>query len=121
MFDFQKLHVYQRALEANKKVFLLLEGYEYVDIYWKSQFRRASISIVINIAEGTGRFTSAGQKYFYTIARGSIYECVALLEIAVDVYRMNKGDYEQFISLYEELSKMLFALMKRCVNTFPDC
>jgi four helix bundle protein len=46
------------------------------------QLHRASLSIAANIAEGDGHFTKADRKSFFGIARGSVQECVLLLELA---------------------------------------
>lgn len=40
--------------------------------------------MVINIAEGSGRYTKADKKNFYIISRGSVYECVSLFDIIKD-------------------------------------
>jgi four helix bundle protein len=47
----------------------------------RDQFDRASVSIVLNIAEGAGRRTPADKAHFFTIARGSATECAAVLEL----------------------------------------
>jgi four helix bundle protein len=57
MFDFEKLAVYQKAKAYNKEVNLLISKSK-LDRATNDQIRRASFSIMLNIAEGTGRFTN---------------------------------------------------------------
>ncbi len=45
-----------------------------------NQLRRASTSISLNIAEGSGKTTRADKAKFYGIARGSSMECGAVLD-----------------------------------------
>jgi four helix bundle protein len=47
----------------------------------KSQFERASSSIVLNLAEGSGRKTTADRGRFFTIALGSLRESQAILDL----------------------------------------
>jgi four helix bundle protein len=48
----------------------------------RGQLQRASASIVLNIAEGCGRFARAEKAHFYRIALGSAMECAAILDMA---------------------------------------
>lgn len=45
------------------------------------QLLRASSSITLNIAEGSGKRTPLDQGRFYSIALGSLRECQAILEL----------------------------------------
>jgi four helix bundle protein len=45
--------------------------------YYNDQICRASFSVVLNIAEGSGRFSKSDRKNFFIIARSSVFECVA--------------------------------------------
>jgi len=47
------------------------------------QIEAASTSIAMNIGEGKGRFSKKEFKHFCYIARGSLYETMTLLVIAV--------------------------------------
>jgi four helix bundle protein len=96
-FLFEKLEVYQRAVNLAERVTVLTKSflaqghYHLVD-----QLRRASLSISLNIAEGNGRWHIKDRKNFWWIARGSVFECVPLLELCK---RENLITYETWAGL----------------------
>lgn len=77
------------------------------------QLRRASFSIMLNIAEGTSRMTKNDRRHFFVIARGSTFECVAILEYLADNNEISNGVFDKHYSDLEEISKMLFALINQ--------
>ena len=111
MFDFEKLDVYRKAKELNKEILKFLKENRYFNSYIRDQLRRASISVVINIAEGSGKFSKADKKNFYIIARGSVYECVSLFEIIIEEGQINRGEFQDFYRKLETISKMLLGLI----------
>lgn len=111
MFDFENLEVYRKAKDLNKEILKFLKENKQIDSYIRDQFKRASISIVINIAEGSGKFSKADKRNFYTIARGSVYESVSLLDLILDENGITKEKFDSFYSKYETLSKMLLGLI----------
>ena len=111
MFDFEKLEVYKKSKELNKEALKFLKENKQIDSYLRDQLRRASISMVINIAEGSGKFSKADKKNFYTTARGSTYECVSLFEIIFEENYINKELFENFYNKFEIISKMLLGLI----------
>jgi four helix bundle protein len=80
-FLFEKLEVYQKALAFAERVSTLTSGFPRGSWYLADQLNRASLSISLNIAEGNGRWTQADRRNFFGIARGSVHECVPLLEL----------------------------------------
>ncbi|MEI6511428.1 MAG: four helix bundle protein [Candidatus Uhrbacteria bacterium] len=112
MFDFEKLEVYQKAKSLNKLVQQLLRSNRTIDSYLRDQLRRASISMVINIAEGSGKFSLGDKRNFYTISRGSVYECVSLFELLLDDASVDAETFQQFYAEFETVSKMLFGLIQ---------
>jgi four helix bundle protein len=77
MFDFEKLEVYSKAKMFNKTITSFLENTK-TDKITYDQLRRAAFSIMLNIAEGSGRYTKPDRRNFYIVARGSAFECVAI-------------------------------------------
>jgi len=111
MFDFEKLDVYRKTKELNKEVLKFLKENKRIDSYLRDQLRRASISITINIAEGSGKFSKADKRNFYTTARGSVYECVSLFEIIFEENQITKEQFQDFYQKFETISKMLLGLI----------
>ena len=58
----------------------------------KKQFERASLSVVLNIAEGAGRTTSKEKANFYSIALGSLKETRCILQIQNELQLEQKAD-----------------------------
>jgi len=111
MFDFEKLSVYQKAKEFNLRINRLLVQKK-PDRTTCHQLRRASFSIMLNIAEGSGRFTNPDKRKFYIISRGSVFECVAVFDYLRDTEEIDQAEFQDFYSELEELSKMLYSLIK---------
>ena len=115
MFDFEKLSVYRKAKDYNKRIHhFLLENK--LDRTTADQLRRASFSIMLNIAEGTGRFTNPDKRKFYVIARGSVFECVAIFDYLRDVGLLDEASFTSFYKGLDELSRMLFGMVKNLSN-----
>lgn len=111
MFDFEKLEVYKKAKAFNKEVLGLMKNTKSIDVVTKNQLRRGSLSIVLNIAEGTGRFSKADKRHFYIMSRGSAFECVAIFDVLKDETILTREEFKNFYSKAEELSKMLFRMI----------
>ncbi len=111
MFDFENLKVYQRARDLNSRVVHLMrkEDFDRVSSY---QLRRASLSVMLNIAEGSGRFSSKDKRRFYIMSRGSLFECVAILDFLCMNKMINEETKGKFYSDFETLSKMLLATIR---------
>jgi four helix bundle protein len=111
-FDFESLRVYQRSLEYVDFVYDLTRGFPKTEAFaLADQFRRAVVSVSLNIAEGSGGTKIEFNRYL-KIARRSVRECVAITEISHRQKFINGKIREQSRGFCTELSKMLNGLMK---------
>ena len=115
MFDFKKLNVYQKAKEFAFETKVLIENNSF-DKHINDQLKRASFSIMLNIAEGSSRFSNKDRKNFLTIARGSAFECAAIIDYLCDNKLISNEIFQNFENRLVEISKILFALIKKLEN-----
>ena len=106
--EFKQLIVYQKALKLYSEIDSKVLSINQLDKNLKDQIRRASISIILNIAEGSSRYSSADRKNYYVISRGSAFECSAILDV---IYCTSKNKFFEIESLLEEISKMLYKMI----------
>ena len=96
IFDFEKLDVYNLAINLISKVFKV---YRKLPREYKysigDQFTRAALSIANNIAEGSGK-TKKGKAQFYNIALNSCRECIPMITLLLSEKQISKEEYENF-------------------------
>jgi four helix bundle protein len=112
MFDFEKLDVYQVVRDQNLKVLSLLSTNKNIDPYLLEQWKRASLSILLNLAEGTGRMTDTDKKHYLSIARSSVYESVAILDLLKSMKTIDDATFNELYDGYEKSSKMLLGMYR---------
>jgi four helix bundle protein len=67
---------------------------------------------VLNLAEGSGRFSKKDRRNFYVIARSSLFEVIAILDVLKDEDELSLEQFNSFYEPAEELSKIIFAMIK---------
>jgi four helix bundle protein len=82
-FDHERLDVYQAALDFVVLCEDVLEQLPRGRAHLVDQLSRASTSIVLNIAEGAGKYHKPDKRRFYLTAAGSATESAAVLDICV--------------------------------------
>ena len=78
----------------------------------KDQLQRAALSIPLNIAEGQGRLHGKEKRQFYNTARGSLLECVPLIQASHQLGFISESKYQALYTLADEIGKMLTGLIK---------
>ena len=119
-FDFENLKVYERALEYVDFVYEITKDFPKAEMFsLTDQFKRASISICLNIAEGSGGSKEEFNR-FLKIARRSIRECIAITEIACRQRFIDGKTKQRSRDFCLELSKMINGLMKSLGGSEKD-
>jgi len=110
-FAFENLHVYQKAVTFADAVCTITRELPRGYFFLADQLNRASLSIAANIAEGNGRFTKGERRNFFGIARGSLHECVPLLELAARQGVLKSDRHTELNADLEEVARMLAGLI----------
>jgi len=112
--DAERLEVYRVAREFDVFAARVLPRRGCASL--RDQLERASSSIVLNIAEGCGRYARPEKAHFYLIARGSAMECVGVLDVALGrglvtaaAHRHGRGLVIRVVQMLTKLSQRMQA------------
>ena len=113
MFNFEKLGVWQKAIDFADLV------YDHTRIFpaderfgLTNQMRCAAVSISANIAEGTSRMSQTDFARFIEIATGSVFEVVSQVYIGRRQGFLNEENFRAWHSAADEIGRMLRGLRK---------
>jgi four helix bundle protein len=110
---FEDLEVWKDAREYVKIIYeLSTKDVLKNDYAFKDQIRRASISIMNNIAEGFGRYNNKEFRRFLDIAAASNLEVKSMLYLGFDLEYIAKSKIDDLIQQNEKLHFQLLALIK---------
>ena len=110
--NFEKLTVYQKSLDVADWVYESTTTFPKNEIYGiTSQFRRAAVSIALNIAEGSAR-SKKDFRRFLDIAQGSVSEFVALVEICKRRNFLEEPIVLRLRTAFSEILKMISGLKR---------
>ena len=105
--NFRKLEVYQFAVKFLPLAARFADGMPSRHASFADQLRRASFSISLNIAEGSGKTTGPDQRRFYAMARGSAMECAAIFDAGIALGLIEADAAEEANQLLESVVRML--------------
>ena len=112
MLSYQKLDVYQCAIQFLALAAVILGGLPRGYSFLADELKRASISISQNIAEGVGKSTEADKSRYWAIARGSAMECGAILDACKVLKLANADGLRKGSDLLERIVSMLSKMMR---------
>ena len=110
---FEDIEAWKMAREITKMIYKISSSVNFSkDFALVNQIRRASVSIISNIAEGFERNGDKEFVQFLTIAKGSCGEVRAQLYIALDQHYIDEGQFIIIKNKLAETSRMLSGLIK---------
>lgn len=109
-FDLEKLKVYQLALKFNEFAHKVCSRLPKSDI--RDQLDRASNSIVLNIAEGNGKYSKKVRCRYFDISFGSSLESAGCLDILSISKMISSDELHTGKSMLKEIVSMLVGLIK---------
>ncbi len=110
---FKDLNVWVSARKLCVEVYSLTQTFPSFEQFGlTNQLRRASVSIVSNIAEGYGRQYKKETIQFLYTSKGSINEVEAQLLIACDLKFVNEEDLKNVFQTIEETRKQIIGYIK---------
>jgi four helix bundle protein len=113
MFVFEKLEVYQRSVQMYAEVNKICNRQDEAFKVARRQLLRASLSVSLNIAEGSGKNSLKDRWNFLLISRGSLYETVAVINGLKITNHITETKHSTIYSLAEEVSKMLYRMIQK--------
>ncbi len=114
MQDFRKLNVWRKAHDLTLSVYSTTKTFPPGEIYGlRSQMRRASSSIGINIAEGCGRTSQTELRRYLRMAQGSASELEYEMLLARDLSFLTENVHQRLSSQVVEIKRMTTALIRK--------
>ena len=114
--SFKEIVAWQKAHVFVLAVYKATEKFPKTEVYGlTSQFRRASVSIAANIAEGYKKKGKKDKLRFFNIAQGSLEECRYFILLSSDLNYIN--NQQELDGMIEEASKLLNAYCKSILNS----
>src|SRR5690606_34120485 len=118
IYSFEKLDVYQNALDLSMDIRNVLSGFPKEEQFDLSRpLKRSVDSIHANIAEGSGRSSNVDQADFTNMAFGSAMEAISHLNLAKKVKYTNEEVYNSIREKLDKVINQLNSLYKWQLNT----
>lgn len=117
MFNFEKLDVWQKAIDFADLVYNHTRHFPADERFGlTNQMRRAAVSISSNIAEGTSRMSQTDFAPFIEIATGSVFEVVSQSFIGRRQGCLTEESFRALYSAADEIGRMLSGLRKSLIS-----
>ena len=115
---FEDIQSWKLARSLTKEIYTITQNGRFsYDYGLRDQIRRASVSIISNVAEGFERDGDREFLQFLSIAKGSAGEVRAQLYIALDQNYIDEETFRRLKTQTEEISRSINGLMRYLRNS----
>ena len=112
MYNFEKLKVWQKSMEACESIYKVTRTFPREETFGlKSQLRRAITSVPLNIAEGSSYASKKDFARFLRAALGSQFEAITIIKLSYRLNFLSKNLHNELLSKAEEIGKLLYGLI----------
>src|SRR5688572_17155160 len=111
MFPYENLSVYKKSFRINQTLYRFLKGNLIIPLYAKNPLGRASLSVMLNIAEGSAKFSNKDRRNFFIIARGSVFECSSIVTFLHGESEVAEDFTNELYSAFDEISRILYTMI----------
>ncbi len=113
MFKFEKLDVWQKAIDLADLVYSKTKSFPSDERFGlTNQMRRAAVSISSNIAEGSARVSDADLARFVEIATGSLFEVVSESTVGKRQGYLSEDSFAAIYKAAQQQGRMLSGLRR---------
>ncbi len=120
-FSFENLEVYEKARALVSDVYRIQNVLPKEERFGLGdQIRRAAVSILANLAEGSGRQSIKEKVHFIEISYGSLMEVFCELQTACDIGYMKEEQLNALRQQFTDIAKMLSGLRNSMLKQLND-
>jgi four helix bundle protein len=106
--SFQDLEAWKAAHNFVLAVYKSTESFPKTEMFGlTSQFRRSSVSVAANIAEGYRKKVKADKMRFYNIAQGSLEESLYFIILSKDLQYIDNSQHAELMNKIDIARKLL--------------
>ena len=110
---FEDIEAWKKARELTRIIYAITAKGDFAKDYGlRDQIRRASVSVMSNIAEGFERGGNKEFRHFLSMAKGSAAEVRSQLYVAFDSGYLEESDFRTLYELAEETGRLIGGFMR---------
>lgn len=108
-YNFENLEIYSLAEDIALRIYQITKSFPKEELFvLTSQLRRAAVSIVLNIVEGSSRKSRKDFAHFIDISIGSLFETKAILKLSLKLKYLNENNLNK---LYKQSDLLFYKLL----------